>query len=97
MTPAVLWIWAVTLVVVTFVIVPVALYLLARTLRAARAIERYTREALEAGAGIASNTESVKGLEEVIRAASSLLETSRALRERARAVADAVARSEGRS
>ena len=59
MTPAVVWIWGVTLVLVTLVIVPLAIYLLHRTLRAAMAIERNTREALDAGARIAENTAAV--------------------------------------
>ena len=46
-----------------------------RTLCAASsAIERYTRDALEAGVGIAKNTEAVTALDETIAAAGSLLE-----------------------
>ena len=58
-----LWIWAITLAVVTVVIVPLAVYLLHRTLRAARSIERYTRESLAAGVGIATNTAAIAVLE----------------------------------
>jgi hypothetical protein len=87
---AALWIWTVTLVVVTFVVVPLALYLLHRTLQAASAIERYTRESLEAGAGIARNTEAVKALDQTIAAAGSLLEASQKLRDRTQEIARAV-------
>lgn len=87
------WIWGITLGVVTFVVVPIALHLLHRTLQAARAIERYTRESLEAGVGIASNTSAIGALEETIQAASSLLEAARLLKQRAAAVAEAVAGS----
>lgn len=91
MTPAVYWIWLATLVVVTFVVVPLALHLLHRTLRAARAIERYTREALAAGVGIANHTEAVAALEQTIDTASSLLEAVQALERRTAEIAAAVA------
>ena len=94
---AVFWIWGVTLGVITFVVVPLALYLLHRALRAARSIERYTREALEAGAGIAANTAAIAALEETIAAARSLLEAAELLKRRAAEVADAVAGPAGRS
>ena len=93
---AALWIWAITLAVVTVVIVPVAVYLLHRTLRAARSIERYTRESLAAGVGIASNTGAIAALDDTIRAASSLLEAAEALKRRAAEVSDAVAGSRGK-
>lgn len=87
---AALWIWTVTLAIVTLVIVPVAIVLLHRTLTAASAIERYTREALEAGVGIAENTKAVSALEETIGAAGALLETSQRLSERSAEIAKAV-------
>ena len=93
---AALWIWAITLAVVTVVIVPLAIYLLHRTLRAARSIERYTRESLAAGVGIASNTAAIAALDDTIRAASALLEAAEALKRRTAEVADAVASSQGR-
>ena len=94
---AVFWIWGITLGVITFVVVPLAIYLLHRALRAARSIERYTREALEAGAGIAANTAAVASLEETIAAARSLLEAAELLKRRSAEVADAVAGPAGRS
>lgn len=92
MTPAAYWIWLVTLVVVTFVVVPLALYLLHRTLRAARSIERYLREALAAGVGIAANTEAVAALEATIDTAGSLLEATQELSKRTEEIAAAVSR-----
>ncbi len=53
---AVYWIWGTTLAIITFVVVPLALHLLHRTLKAAMSIERYARESLTAGVGIANNT-----------------------------------------
>jgi hypothetical protein len=94
---AVFWIWGITLGLITFVIVPLALYLLHRALRAARAIERYTREALEAGAGIAANTAAITALDEALAAARSLLEAAELLKRRTAEVADAVAGPTGRS
>lgn len=91
---AVLWIWGITLAIVTLVIVPLAIFLLHRTLRAASGIERYTREALEAGVGIAKNTEAVAALDATITTAGSLLETSQKLSERTAAIAKAVGPSQ---
>ena len=97
MTPdAVFWIWGITLGVITFVVVPLALYLLHRALRAARSIERYTRESLAAGVGIATNTAAIAVLDDTIRAASSLLEAAEALKRRTAEVSDAVAGSQGK-
>ena len=93
---AALWIWAITLAVVTVVIVPLAIYLLHRTLRAARSIERYTRESLAAGVGIASNTGAIAALDDTIRAASSLLEAAEALKRQTAEVSDAVAGPHGK-
>lgn len=72
-------VWLVTLIVVTVAVVPLALHLLHRTLRAARYIERYTREALAAGGGIAERTEAVAALEDTIDTASSILASAEAL------------------
>ena len=93
---AVFWIWGITLGVITFVIVPLALYLLHRALCAARSIERYTREALAAGAGIAENTAAIAALEETIAAATSLLEAAEALKRRSAEIADAVTVTSGK-
>ena len=93
---AALWIWAITLAVVTVVIVPLAVYLLHRTLRAARSIERYTRESLAAGVGIASNTGAIAALDDTILAASALLEAAEALKRQTAEVSDAVASSQGK-
>jgi hypothetical protein len=80
---AVYWIWCATLAIITFVVVPLALYLLNRTLKAARAIERYARESLTAGAGIATNTSAIPALEQTVATAGSLVEASKLLRARA--------------
>jgi hypothetical protein len=63
---AVYTIWTVLLVVAVVVVLPLALYLLHRLLRAARAIERYTAEALAAGLGIAGNVGAVSALDRTL-------------------------------
>lgn len=87
---AALWIWGITLALVTVVIVPLAIFLLHRTLHAASAIERYARETLEAGVGIANNTEAVAALDETIDTATSLLAATQTLSERTDAIAKLV-------
>ncbi len=77
------WIWAITLAIITLVVVPLAIYLLHRALTAARGIERYTREMLEAGVGIANNTAAIPALEDTLKTAGSLVEASRLLKARA--------------
>ena len=58
--------WAVTLLLVVVVILPLAVLLLHRTLRAAISIRRYLDEMLTAGVGIAGNTASIKALDDTI-------------------------------
>ena len=70
---AVYIIWALLLVVVVVFVVPVTVFLLYRTHRLARAIERYFAEMAEAGVGIAENTAHIKALEDTIQVATTLL------------------------
>ena len=69
-------IWAATLLVVIVVIVPLAIALLHRTLRAARSIRRYLDEMLVAGVGIAGNTASIKALDDTIGVAGTLVKVA---------------------
>lgn len=80
---AVYWIWGTTLAVITFVVVPLALHLLHRTLKAARSIERYARESLTAGVGIANNTAAIPALEQTLATAGSIVEATTLLKARA--------------
>ncbi len=77
------WIWGTTLAVITFVVVPLALHLLHKTLKAAMSIERYARESLTAGVGIANNTAAIPALEATLATAGSLIEATKLLKERA--------------
>lgn len=83
---AVYVIWWATLVVAVVVVLPLAVYLLHRTLMAARQIERYAAKALAAGVGIAGNTQNVSALEGTISTATGILERSRSIEERTGAI-----------
>jgi len=65
----VLAIWIITLLIVLFVIVPLAVSLLRRTLQAARNIETYFRDMKEAGLRIAEHTAAVPALDQTIETA----------------------------
>ncbi len=77
------WIWGTTLAIITFIVVPLALHLLHKTLKAAMSIERYARESLTAGVGIANNTAAIPALEATLATAGSLIEATKLLKERA--------------
>ncbi len=83
---AVYVIWWATLIVAVVVVLPLAVYLLHRTLSAARQIERYAARALQAGVGIAVNTENVSALEGTISTATGILETTNSIEERTGAI-----------
>lgn len=85
---AVLTLWWIALAVTVLVVVPVTVYLLHRLWRAARNIERYTAEALEAGGGIATNTASAAALENTAEAAGPLVEKAVRVRDLTKQVAE---------
>jgi AcrR family transcriptional regulator len=66
---AVYVIWIVVLAVAVLIILPLTIYLLQRTLNAARNIERYLAEMRDAGVGIANNTDHITALDETIAVA----------------------------
>ena len=69
-------IWAATLLIVIVVIVPLAILLLHRTLRAAISIRRYLDEMLAAGVGVAGNTASIKALDDTLGVAGAMLQVA---------------------
>ena len=73
---AVYVIWSIVLLVVIVLIVPLAIALLHRTLRAALSIRRYLGEMLQAGVGIAGNTSSIAALNDTISVAGSMVTTA---------------------
>lgn len=93
---AVYVIWWATLIVAVVVVLPLAVYLLRRTLQAARQIERYTAQALASGTGIAGNTENIAALEQTISTATEILETARAIEEHTGTIEEVLAARAGR-
>ncbi len=83
---AVYVIWWATLVVAVVVVLPLAVYLLHRALMAARQIEHYAARALEAGEGIAGNTQNIGALEDTISVATGILETTRSIEGRTKTI-----------
>ncbi len=67
--PAVYAIWGVGLIVTLVVFVPLAVYLLHRTWRSARSIQRYAAETLLAAGGVARNTAKLAALDTTISVA----------------------------
>jgi len=78
--------WWITLVVAVVVILPLAVYLLHRTLRAARQIERYAATALTAGVGIAGNTANIAALDATIAVATGILGSAHDIEEHTGAI-----------
>jgi len=89
-------IWWLTLIVAVVVVLPLAVYLLHRTLMTARQIERYAAEALAAGLGVARNTENISALEGTISTATEILETSRSIEEHTGIIEEVLAARAGR-
>lgn len=67
-------IWWIALILTVVVVLPLAVYLLNRTLRAARKIEYSLARARDAGSGIARNTAEAEQLNTTLNAAPGLLE-----------------------
>ncbi len=84
-------IWAATLLLVAVVIVPLAVLLLHRTLRAALSIRRYLDEMLVAGVGIAGNTASIKALDDTIGVAGSMVAVAGRLKAHSATIASVLA------
>jgi hypothetical protein len=70
---AVYAIWWAGLLVTLVIFVPLAVYLLHRTWRAARSIQRYAAETLQAAGGIVRNTANVSALDTTIAVAGDMI------------------------
>lgn len=70
---AVYAIWWAGLIITLLVLVPLAVYLLHRTWRSARSIQRYAAETLQAAGGIARNTAKIAALDTTIAVAGDML------------------------
>jgi hypothetical protein len=90
-------IWWIVLLAIIVVIVPLAIALLHRTLRAALQIRRYLAEMLKAGVGIAENTASIPALKETLGVAGEMVRVAGNLQQHTGAIAEVLAQrgSEG--
>jgi hypothetical protein len=70
---AVYALWWAGLIITLVVFVPLAVYLLHRTWRSARSIQRYAAETLQAVGGIARNTAKIAALDTTIAVAGDML------------------------
>jgi len=75
MSQAVIILWTI-LLVVTVLLLPLIVSLLHKTWRASRNIERYFKEMLEAGLGIAGNTAHISALNDTIGVATTMLDVA---------------------
>lgn len=69
-------IWWIALIATLVLFVPLSVYYLHRTFLAARSIQRYAADALEAAAGIAGNTANIVALDSTIEVAGGILTTA---------------------
>lgn len=91
MPPAVSTIWTVGLVVTLLVWVPIAVYSLHRTWRAAQSIRKYAAEALQAAAGIVDNTRPIAALGSTIDVATDMVATTTEVEKKLDAIANLLA------
>ena len=90
MPQAVFILWAVLLIVV-ILLLPLIVGLLHRTWLASRSIERYFKEMLTAGLGVAGNTEHIKALDDTISVASGMLDVAGEINQHAETIKDTLA------
>ena len=88
-------IWAATLLIVVVVIVPLAVLLLHRTLRAAISIRRYLDEMLAAGVGIAGHTASISALDDTIAVAGGMVAVAGDIKSHSGTIATVLAQRAG--
>ena len=89
--PEVYTIWAVGLGVTLLVWVPIAVYSLHRTWRAAQSIRRYAADALRAAAGIVDNTRPIAALTSTIDVATDMVATATEVEKKLDAIAGLLA------
>jgi hypothetical protein len=94
--PAVFTLWRVGLVVTLVVLVPLAVYMLHATWRAARSIQLYAREALTAAAGIAGHTQKLPALDETIEVGGQILGAAEAVNGKLDTIANLLAQRAGK-
>jgi uncharacterized membrane protein len=95
MSTLALSIWIATLAIVALVIVPVALALLSRALRNARAIEKYLADMLEAGVKIVGHTKSIRALDDTLKVAKKMGSVAKPIETKTGIVAELLAKRAG--
>ena len=93
--PVLFTLWRVTLVVSLLALIPISVYLLHSTFRAARSIDRYAREALTAAAGIASHTGHISALDATIGTATEVLAAAEAVEGKLATIASVLGQRSG--
>ena len=88
---AVYVVWWGILLIVVFIIVPLAVVRLHRLLLSALAIKRYLNEMLTAGGGIVENTNSISALNDTIAVAGGMVQTAQQLNEHSTTIAQVLA------
>lgn len=88
--------WWMLLAVAVLVVLPVVVYMLHRTLNAARGIEHYFATTLEAGLGVAGNTVNIAALEDTIAVAGGILETAAEIEQHAATIESALGARAGK-
>ncbi len=88
-------IWIVLLVVIAAAIVPLAVGLLRRALKAARNIETYLADMLTAGVGVAGNTAAVPALDQTIDWAVAMKPVAEGIEAKTGAVAELLSKRAG--
>jgi hypothetical protein len=89
MSNTILILWTV-LLVVTVLLLPLIVSLLHRTWIASRSIEQYFKEMLDAGLGIAKNTNHITSLDDTIEVASGILDVAGEINTNAETIKGAV-------
>ncbi len=95
LTPVGVTIWIALLSVIAIVIVPFAVGLLRRALKAARNIEGYLADMLTAGVGVAGNTAAVPALDQTIDRAVAMKPVADGIEAKTGAVAALLAKRAG--
>lgn len=85
-------IWWAGLILTLVVFVPLSVYLLHRTWRAARSIQRYAADTLTAAAGVAGNTQHIPALDATIGTATKILATAGTVERKLATIADVLAK-----
>lgn len=89
--PVVFTLWRIGLGFALLVLVPLAVYMLHATWRAARSIQLYAREALAAAGGIAGNTKHLPSLDATIDDATQVLAAAEQVDKKLDAIANVLA------